>query len=216
MTIERAAHILIERVIELGEGKMTWFDNGDIGYVHGNAGIMAQLIRANCILKNNQIIEVVQKALKYEREDRFDKEKKVWKLRENAHYFSWCNGVAGMSLAKIMMIENGYEDEMLKRELAMMKRQITETGFGYDISLCHGDMGSLTVLKYVARYLKDIPMINNCKETCHSFVKKQIKESSLFALDDWGMMTGVSGIGLGLLEQEEADSEFLAMVMSLR
>ena len=121
-----------------------------------------------------------------------------------------------MSLAKIMMLENGYEDDQLARELALMKRQISETGFGFDMSLCHGDMGSLTVLKYIARYFKDIPTINNCKETCQLFVKRRMEENSLFALDDWGMMTGISGVGLGMLEQEEPDSEFLAMVMSLR
>lgn len=214
--MEKAVQILIDRVIELDEDKVTWFDNGDIGYVHGNAGIMAHLIRANRILKDDRIIKVVEKALKYEREDRFDEEKKVWRLRESTHYFSWCNGVAGMSLAKIMMLENGYEDDQLERELALMKRQISETGFGFDMSLCHGDMGSLTVLKYIARYFKDIPTINNCKETCQLFVKRRMEEHSLFALDDWGMMTGISGVGLGMLEQEESDSEFLAMVMSLR
>lgn len=213
--IANAAEILLDRAILIDDRKATWFENGDIGYVHGNAGIMAHLARANHILHDYRISKVIEQALQYEREDHYDREKQEWILRSDTHYFSWCNGIAGIILGKIMLKEAGLQDTLLDKEIVQMTMQLKEIGFGYDSSLCHGDMGTLCVLKYAAKYLNDIELRKGCQNTTINFLQKNIKNGNTFVLEDWGLMTGNAGIGLGILEQAAEDS-FLASVLSLK
>ena len=213
--IKKAAAHLLEKVILKEDKKATWFENSDIGYVHGNTGIITHLARANCILKDKNIEDIIEKVLRYEREDCYDAQKQRWIMRENAHYFSWCNGIAGMILGKIMLKEAGVQDPLLDQEIAQMTVQLKDTGFGNSNCLCHGDMGTLCVLKYVAGYLHDNELMERCWNTTVEYVGKNMEHGKMFVLEDWGLMTGNAGVGLGLLEQATEES-FLASVLSLR
>lgn len=212
--IRKIADRLIKKAIELEEGKVTWLTNGDIGYVHGNAGIMAQLARANNLLKDQRISHNIEMALRYEREDAYNTETGRWKLREHTHYFSWCNGIGGMILGKMMLRKAGVNDAKLDIEIKQMVEQLKEEGFGYDTSLCHGDMGSLCILKEASRYLKDESLWKGCYATSTLFIKQELKDEYLYILEDWGLMTGVSSIGIGLLEQV-SESNYLSSIMCL-
>ncbi|WP_310601795.1 type 2 lanthipeptide synthetase LanM [Anaerosporobacter sp.] len=211
--IGKIAELLLQRASLVEQNHITWFDNGDIGYVHGNAGIMAHLARANTILQDERITECIRMGLNYER-SRYDEKRGVWNLRENAHYFSWCNGISGIMLAKIILCQSGMESSELQREIHMMCEQLKETGFGYDVCLCHGDMGTLCILKYVAEFLGDTALEKKVSETTQLFVKDELHNSQRFVLEDWGLMTGVAGLGLGVLEQASEDS-YLASVLCL-
>ena len=194
--------------------KNTWFENGDIGFVHGNAGIIAQLARANRYLKDEQIIEAIERVLDYENTERFDQEKKLWKLRDGVHYLSWCNGIGGMILSKIILIEAGYRTELLENGLKRMVSQLAETGFGVTPCLCHGDMGSLIILKYAAAYLKDKTLITRCMNSAADYLDKNVDGKNISVREDWGLMTGITGMGFGLLELME-NSDCLASIIQI-
>lgn len=213
--IKNTANLLLERCLVCDDATTTWFTNHDIGYVHGNTGIIVQLARANIILKKKEIEKTIKTTLQYERLHSYDTETQEWTLRENAHYFSWCNGIAGMVMGKMALAEAGIKDEHLKDEMEQMLHQLKATGFGLDVCLCHGDMGSLCILNNVARYLKHWDVVTGCHSTCEKVLEKKVKTNDIYVLEDWGLMTGATGIGLGLLEQKLEDS-FLMDVMLLQ
>lgn len=212
--IQKITDLLLEKAKFRDGKKITWTENGDIGYAHGNAGIMAQLARANRILENDKIRKAIDMALRYEREERFDQEKERWKLRGNAHYFSWCNGIGGILLSKIIMKEAGVQDKKLDREILKLMDQLKECGFGNDTCICHGDMGTLCILKKAAKFVGDEKTWKECRRTTDDFMKKELYEKGdhLFRLENWGVMTGIAGIGLGLLEQATEDSYLISLL----
>ena len=211
--IEKLSDAILDRIISLDNGMATWFDNGDIGYVHGNAGIMAQLSRAAKYITNDRIYEAIDASLKYEREERYDSEKERWILRNGVHYMSWCNGIAGMLIAKMIMTKSRGTSELFEQEIHRLAYQLKNVGFGVTNCLCHGDMGSLVVLKNAADYIQDEELSKECRATSAEFIKKNINKD-MFVREDWGLMTGVSGVGFGLLELME-DKDILLSILSL-
>lgn len=195
---------ILNRVIEKKNYK-TWSENGDIGYAHGNIGIMVQLIRSYQYVRNNQIILTVRDVLAYERKKGYDSTLNIWKLRNGVHYFSWCNGIGGLILGKILLYKNKIEEgKMLLDEIKELVRQLKEKGFGTDFSVCHGDIGSLNILKYAGDFLGDRELIELCNNFENHFIEDYLKKYlDMFEYtENWGLMTGLAGIGMSLCSNE--------------
>lgn len=79
---------LVERlkisVIEKEEGIYSWVNNSDIGYAHGNSGIITQLYRYYKVSHDIEILNIIEGAIEFERKYCFDK-KKVSGLLEKMH-----------------------------------------------------------------------------------------------------------------------------------
>lgn len=194
---------LKEKAIQISEKEISWTENGDIGYAHGNAGIMSQLARSYDIVKDPEILNLIHKALNYERKIRYHQESNRWVLRENTHDYSWCKGIAGLLLSKIILHQSGVKDETLMQEIKLLVDPLKEYGFGNDYSICHGDMGSVSILRYAADFLYDNVLERQCTYTMNNFIKNHIfgQADSLYALEDWGLMTGNASKGIGLLDE---------------
>ena len=126
---------------------------------------------------------------------------------------SWCNGIAGMLIAKMIMTKSRGTSELFEQEIHRLADQLKNVGFGVTNCLCHGDMGSLVVLKNAADYIQDEELSKECRATSAEFIKKNINKD-MFVREDWGLMTGVSGVGFGLLELME-DKDLLLSILSL-
>ncbi|MDE6055557.1 MAG: hypothetical protein K2G55_17785, partial [Lachnospiraceae bacterium] len=98
---------LVAGVKEVDNSCVTWCENGDIGYAHGNAGIITQLARYFDIMHDIKVKRIIDMALNYERKYHFDPGKEIWTFRHNVHYFSWCNGIAGLLLEKVLLLKCG-------------------------------------------------------------------------------------------------------------
>ncbi len=202
------AQRLKEKAITIDEQQVTWTQNHDIGYAHGNSGIMSQMARANIYLADDKIESIIQKALNYERQSCFDAVEKRWDFRDNAQYFSWCNGIGGLLLSKLILLRIGFIDEKLKEEINMIIAQLKVCGLRQDSSICHGDMGTISILREAARFLKDSETVVECKNAMNSFVESYLVQLSnqIYCIEDWGVMVGKSGIGLALIDEYYEDN----------
>ena len=153
-------------------------------------------------------------ALNYERKYHFNPEKKFWTFRHNVHYFSWCNGIAGLLLEKVILLKCGWDDPSLYKELSLLIEQLKGTGFGTDISICHGDMGSIQILKFASVFLNDKELYNQCENTKSNFVDwfLDFKLKEYKYLEDWGLMTGITGIGMSLVDNENQIVDILCLM----
>lgn len=205
---------LVAGVKEVDNSCVTWCENGDIGYAHGNAGLITQLVKYYDITHDIKVKRIIDMALNYERKYHFDPRKEIWTFRHNVHYFSWCNGIAGLLLEKVILLKSGWDDPLLYKELCILINQLKGTGFGTDISICHGDMGSIQILKFASAFLNDKELYNQCENTKSNFVDwfLNFKLKEYRYLEDWGLMTGITGIGMSLIDNENQVVDILCLM----
>lgn len=202
-----------ELAIKKDTDAITWFENNDIGYAHGNSGIIVQLYRYYLISGNIEALELIRKAINFERRYVYDSVKKLWIFRESTHYFSWCNGIGGLLLAKTYLIENGYKDSLLRDEITLIIEQLKEFGFGTDSSICHGDVGSIKLLEHAATVLGMDNLKDGCRATMNEFLSIYLKEQwdEIMELEDWGLMAGLTGVGFSILSTSNEVADLLLL-----
>ncbi|RDU24210.1 type 2 lanthipeptide synthetase LanM [Anaerosacchariphilus polymeriproducens] len=216
-SVKRILDIIYQRIKELSIKKdsnaITWFENGNIGYAHGNSGIIVQLYRYYLIVQDNEVLDIIKKAFYYERKYHFKQKEQEWIFKKNTHYYSWCNGIGGLLLCKLFLIKNGFKDDKLQEEIDLIIEQLKVCGFGTDSCICHGDVGSLKLLEYAAEMLDLKELKEECfattEELINQYIEKQWK--NIIELEDWGLMTGVSGVGLGILSTGEEIANLLLL-----
>lgn len=187
------------------EGKpgICWTEKGSVGYAHGNAGIIAQLYRFYKITNDTKVLNLIKEALIYER-SMYSVVDKDWYRAAEQQYFScgWCNGAPGILLSKIQMKNLGYEDKEINNEIMIATNTIIEKGLNKDISLCHGDMGNMVILKDAAIALKDKKLYNQAISTIEEIADfvLELMETEAFKENEYnGFMVGLSGIAYEIL-----------------
>jgi type 2 lantibiotic biosynthesis protein LanM len=179
------------------------------GFSHGTAGIawaLAGLARAT---GDERFRTAAEGALKYER-SWFSPERGSWPdLRESretgdglAFPYAWCHGAPGIGLGRIASLPYLDDPEMLEEIRAAVRATLAE-GFGFNDSLCHGDLGNLELVREAGRILEDedlkaeagriaggiLARIERDGPRCGASVHTEIP----------GLLTGLAGIGYGLL-----------------
>lgn len=170
----------------------------DIGYAHGNYGVAVQLIRYSKILsgfEKSSLVNEVKKGIK-EVESQFENGQK-YITRKNSKYYSWCNGVSGVLLAKHFILENSlvYDSysTVINTQINKLIIDLTKH-LGDDLSICHGLIGNLAIIDKTNINLSKV--INLEKEIG---LKIFTLKREQFDIDDWGLMTGESGMLLASL-----------------
>lgn len=187
------------------EGKpgISWSEKGSVGYSHGNAGIVAQLYRFYKITNNIRVLNLIEEALLYERSMFSDIDKDWYKSADEQNFLcGWCHGAPGILLSKIQMKNLGYEDEEINNEIMIAIHKIIENGLNKDISLCHGDMGNMVILKEAAIVLKDKKLYNQAIATIEEiadFVVELMETETFKENEHNGFMIGLSGIAYEIL-----------------
>lgn len=65
-----------------------------------------------------------------------------------------------------------------------LSEQLKETGFGTDASICHGDMGTIQLLKLTSSHLNSLSLYNKCENMEMSFIERFLQENGII-LNIW-------------------------------
>jgi type 2 lantibiotic biosynthesis protein LanM len=189
------------------------------GFSHGAAGIAWSLFRLADMTGNERFYQAAMKAIAYER-SLFIPETGNWRdLRSTQQpdvpgthqcALAWCHGAPGVGLGRLLSLP--YLDDDLSRQEIDIALKTTikhgfgtyHPGFGQNYSLCHGDLGNL-----------DIVLETTLRLEQYSYLKPEIYKWAAIILNSiqhhgWlcgvphglltpGLMTGIAGIGYGLL-----------------
>ncbi|EOU1871537.1 type 2 lanthipeptide synthetase LanM family protein [Clostridium perfringens] len=189
--------------LNINKTGICWSEKGYVGYSHGNSGIIAQLYRLYDILKDKKILKLINDALIYER-SMFSHENQNWYrcIDENNFTCGWCHGAPGILLSKIQIKNLGYNDSFINNEISVAINKLIHSGFGNDISLCHGDVGNIAILKDASIAMKNTILFNNSIATfkeISSIILKLLNKESFKENEHNSFMIGLSGIGYELL-----------------
>lgn len=201
-----------------GLGWLTQADSSRVlaGFSHGIAGIAWALLELFQATGKERFRETAMAALVYER-SLFCKEQGNWPdLREYDEHeagdphtsfpVAWCHGAVGIGLARLRSKRSVHDDE-INHELAVALETTLKHGFGGNHSLCHGDMGNLELL-IQGKELMHRPDIEEAINRVTTQIMYELDRGNRICatplrVETPGLMTGISGIGYGLLRLAE-------------
>jgi type 2 lantibiotic biosynthesis protein LanM len=183
------------------------------GFSHGAAGIAFALSSLAELTGEERFQTGAMEAVEYERSV-FSAEHENWPdLRdlqsftqqpsEGRHYpVTWCHGAAGIGMGRLLMLQQRPDSEV-RFEVEAAIRTTIKAGFGLNHSLCHGDLGNLDLLLMAAESLDD-PELRNHVDRFAASILENIEEHGWTSgipsgVESPGLMTGLAGIGYGLL-----------------
>ncbi|MTD41830.1 type 2 lantipeptide synthetase LanM [Erwinia sp. CPCC 100877] len=176
-----------------------------VGFAHGNAGIIYSCAKLYELTGQEEILSLIQDALIYDRQF-YSRSRKGWYFSSNRDSISmgWCNGTSGILMSRLALLEIGYQDSLLKQEIAIAIDGIKKHGFGNNTSLCHGDFGNLEGLIYAAQVLGNRQLFEECLSTIQNLCDSYLRENWQFGLFkgtvSYNLMIGLSGCGYSLLQ----------------
>jgi type 2 lantibiotic biosynthesis protein LanM len=188
------------------------------GFAHGNAGIAWALGELADLTGEARFRTAERAAVAYER-SLFSAEAKNWPdLRDRStlgptgdsggarSMCAWCHGAPGIGLARILSL--GRLDESATRaEIEAALETTLARGFGDNHSLCHGDLGNLETLLQAGERLAE-PRWQAEADRIAANTLESIRRNGWICgvpsgVETPGLMTGLAGIGYGLLRLAE-------------
>ncbi|HEX7320658.1 MAG TPA: type 2 lanthipeptide synthetase LanM family protein [bacterium] len=185
------------------------------GLSHGNAGIAMALFRLATILQSKKYKNAALKAIAYER-DHYLPNKKNWEdLRNSVSSMksneisntqrvsnAWCNGAPGIGLARLDCLHY-LNSHIFIDEINIAIKATIANGFGYNHSLCHGDIGNLELLIQASEVFENESLRNYVNRVALAILN-DINDNGfrcgiLQYVETPGLMIGLAGIGYGLL-----------------
>jgi type 2 lantibiotic biosynthesis protein LanM len=191
-----------------------------VGLSHGAAGIAWALLELAALTGELRFQQAALAGIAYERSvfspaaDNWPDLRKLDILGSDAaddhvHFPTlWCHGAPGIGLARLLTLPH-LDDEAVRAEIDAALRATLRQGFGGNHSLCHGDLGNLETVLQAAQRLDD------------RFWRAEVDRLAAMILDSidqngWrygvplnvetpGLMTGLAGIGYGLLRLADPD-----------
>ena len=180
------------------------------GFSHGAAGIAWALLKLAAWSGDARFRESAESAIAYERST-FVAEEANWPdyrrwpgVDESDPRFmvAWCHGAPGIGLGRADSLQY-LDDRETREEIRIALRKTVESDFGRNHCLCHGDLGNVDILLHAAQCVDD---------SCWSEIGKRLASETLAtiaergclcdtqgSLGSPGLMTGLAGIGYGLL-----------------
>ena len=208
---ERAGKLILENSVAAEQG-IGWksISNGALlsGFAHGCAGIMYALARLTSYTGNRTYLNAAYQAFLYER-TLYSPEKGGWRdLRvEEEHYmndFKWCHGAAGILLGWKCSLKyfDGEMKDRLSREIKRLSADYPEVYPKEELGLCHGNLGNAMIGQLAEMTLWKTSLQKNTDRSLQilsQILFKNEKKAGLHEQYDYSLMTGLSGIGYGLL-----------------
>ena len=227
----RCGDRLVSAGREIGDGT-GWLTPGTgtrplAGMSHGAAGIALALLQLDALTNDARYRATAIRGMRYERA-LFDGDARQWPdLRGGASTpptftNAWCHGAPGIGLARLATLEVlddlenschiepvGAVPSTARQEIDAAVATTLREGFAMNHSLCHGALGNLELpsvaagvfrradwSRAVARALLNlVDHLQQCGPVC----------GSLAGLESPGLMTGLAGIGYGLLRLTHPD-----------
>lgn len=178
------------------------------GFSHGFSGVILAAYSLYLVTGDDKYINRVKDYIKIE-DQYFDGN--VWPdLREGKNTIScWCHGTVGIGMTRLFLLENGYRDDHLYKDLEhcvdnVIMSELEESG------ICHGNMGRYLFLKEV----RSCHMISedmrekiddSLKKILQNLYEKGIVVGTFDKQGILGLMTGITGVGYGLLKSIDFD-----------
>lgn len=180
------------------------------GFSHGAAGIAWALLKLAAWSGEARFREAAESAIAYERST-FVRDQANWPdyrarpgdaASDPRCEVAWCHGAPGIALARIDGLR--YLDDPDTREEIRIGLQTTVAfDAGMNHSLCHGALGNLDVLLHAARHVDESWWSGAgerlARETLAAIAERGISCGAPTHLVPPGLMTGVAGVGYGLL-----------------
>jgi lantibiotic modifying enzyme len=119
---------------------------------------------------------------------------------------AWCHGAPGIGLARLRALQH-LDDPEIRAEIDIALKTTLTQGFGGNHSLCHGDLGNLELLLQASQTL-DVPQWRAEVERIAATILTSIDQQGWrcgvpLEVETPGLMTGLAGIGYGLLRLAE-------------
>jgi lantibiotic modifying enzyme len=125
---------------------------------------------------------------------------------KSAFPVAWCHGAPGIGLARLRC-RRLLDDPHLDAEVETALRTTMSSGFGFNHCLCHGDMGNLELLVAAAQTWPGSSWGKEAERLTAGILNTISREGWLcgnpLAVESPGLMTGLAGIGYGLLRCAE-------------
>ncbi|WP_009630784.1 type 2 lanthipeptide synthetase LanM family protein [Synechocystis sp. PCC 7509] len=184
------------------------------GCSHGNAGIAWALLELAAVSKAERFRTTALNAIAYER-SLFSLEASNWpdlrlfatsvladSIEQTNFMTAWCHGAPGIGMVRLQCLQHLDNSEIHAEIDTSIKITIAE-GFGKNHSLCHGDLGNLELLLQASQILKN-PQWQTQIDRLASNILDSISQNGWLCgiplgVESPGLMTGLAGIGYGLL-----------------
>ncbi|MGB7926409.1 MAG: type 2 lanthipeptide synthetase LanM family protein [Pyrinomonadaceae bacterium] len=218
----RCGELIVERAIrqEIGAawGNANFGRRPLAGFSHGTAGIAYALTELAAHAQRERYCAVALDAIAYER-SLFDAKMGNWPdLREmdvsnhageavgESFPVAWCHGAAGIGLARLNMLSH-FDDAEIRAEIEAAVGVTLAWGLGDNHSLCHGTLGNLEFLFQAAETLSRPDILSSANRIKLSMLESAASEGwecgIPLSIEAPGLMTGLAGIGYGLLRLAE-------------
>jgi type 2 lantibiotic biosynthesis protein LanM len=188
------------------------------GFSHGAAGIAWALLKLANLSGQERFRQTALAAIAHER-SLFSPEAGNWlDLRVlttgasrqekygGSFMTTWCHGAPGIGLARLAALEQ-LDDTVVREEIDTALRTTLDHGFGRGHALCHGDLGNLELLLQAGTVLAD----RRWREEAYRLAgpiadcvsRNEWRCGTPREVESPGLMTGLAGIGYGLLRLAE-------------
>lgn len=230
-TATRCGDHLLARVqrTEQGAGWLSPRDRKPLtGFSHGSAGISYALLELASATGERRFRDAALEAIDYER-NVFSSTEQNWPdLREtetigdqsqmgkDAFSVAWCHGATGIGLSRLGAARH-LNDPQIEVEIRLALRKTLDRGFGINHSLCHGALGNLELALRSSEILEDFGLRSETYVIAHGILESIQRQGWLcgvpWGTETPGLMTGLAGIGYGLLRL--AEPELVPSVLTL-
>jgi type 2 lantibiotic biosynthesis protein LanM len=179
-----------------------WASRPLLGLSHGTAGIAWALAELASATGDRRFLRAARRALAYE-EQHFDAAAGNWPdLRDEAQAtgsssVAWCHGAPGAGLARLMLRGHGLDDRELDAGVAVAVSTTERQGFGQTHCLCHGDLGNAELLQLAGDRSGALRRAKAVLDDEQTFGRWRTGATN--GAEAPGLMTGLAGIGYGLL-----------------
>ncbi|WP_086315599.1 hypothetical protein A5821_003099 [Enterococcus sp. 7F3_DIV0205] len=181
------------------------------GFAHGYSGVIHAANSLLKVEKDPEIMLLIKKCLVKERTT-FDPTQNGWlDLRPIPPMVNdlWCYGSTGIGLAYLDLLNSGFEDSRLRKEVQIAAERLINQE-KRDDCLCHGNFGDL---EFLIEYGKSSWATKQHKDAIEEKVKKAyqkiLEENYTFeglpTIPKYGLFTGLAGIGHQLLRIHNAN-----------
>jgi lantibiotic modifying enzyme len=184
------------------------------GFSHGAAGIAWALLKLSALTGDGRFRAAGLAGIEYER-SLFSHEHGNWlDQRETGNFgrrkgqseprsiTAWCYGAPGVGLARLSTLAE-LDDDGTRAEIQAAVRHTAAHGFGQNHSLCHGDLGNIELLSEYACVSGDLRYASEVMRLAGVILESIERNGWLCGLpsgvESPGLMTGLAGIGYGLL-----------------
>jgi type 2 lantibiotic biosynthesis protein LanM len=181
------------------------------GFSHGAAGIAWALLELAAFTREDRFRQAALSAIAYER-NFFIPELRTWRdLRrndQNKFMTAWCHGAPGIGIARLRSLPH-LDDAEIRAEINIALQATLSHGFGFNHSLCHGDLGNLELLLQASLTLDD-PQWKTQVDRLATIVLESIDQHGWLCgvplgVETPGLMVGLAGIGYELLRLAEPE-----------